>query len=171
VPKPAQDGPAVRRLVDDWAPPALRRTVRRLRNRRASARSPATVANPAVRETGAPQPAPAQPASKPNTATRWEALTRRALDGLESCDPIYRPTSFWGPGVTRLLDDMSRIGIEAFKTWPTAFFWFYPTYPLRLPEASAQRVATVLRRHGTEVNDPALASSNSAEGSASSASS
>lgn len=50
--------------------------------------------------------------------TRREELTRRTLDEVERCDPIYRPTRFWGPGIRTL---------EAFKSWPSAGTWFYPT--------------------------------------------
>jgi len=60
--------------------------------------------------------------------TDWAALTRRTLAGLEDCDPLYRPTNFWGPGVRRLLDDLASVGLERFKSWPTAAIWFYPTY-------------------------------------------
>jgi putative sugar O-methyltransferase len=64
----------------------------------------------------------------PAGSARWDELTRRTLAGLETCDPAYRPTNFWQSGVHRLLDEMSDIGLEAFKTWPEAFFWFYPVY-------------------------------------------
>jgi putative sugar O-methyltransferase len=60
--------------------------------------------------------------------TDWDALTRRTLEGIETCDPIYRPTTYWGHGVRRLLDDMDAIGLDSFKSWPTASIWFYPTY-------------------------------------------
>ena len=58
----------------------------------------------------------------------WDALTRRALDGIETCDPIYRPTNFWKPVVRTLMDDMKTIGLEGFKSWPSARSLFYPTY-------------------------------------------
>jgi putative sugar O-methyltransferase len=60
--------------------------------------------------------------------TDWAALTTRTLTGLEVCDPIYRPTNFWGPGVRRLLDDLEASGLETFKSWSQATTWFYPTY-------------------------------------------
>ena len=63
---------------------------------------------------------------------RWETLTRRTLAGIETCDPLYRPTNFWQPGVHRLMEQMAEIGLDAFKTWPEAFFWFYPVYGLSL---------------------------------------
>ena len=42
----------------------------------------------------------------------WDALTKRALDGIETCDPIYRPTNFWSPIVRTLMDDMRTIGLD-----------------------------------------------------------
>jgi putative sugar O-methyltransferase len=60
--------------------------------------------------------------------TDWAALTRRTLAGIEVCDPIYRPTSFWRNVVPRLLVDLETNGLETFKSWPTAATWFYPTY-------------------------------------------
>ena len=60
--------------------------------------------------------------------TDWDALTKRTLEGIETCDPIYRPTNYWGPGVRRLLHEMETIGLDAFKSWPTAAIWFYPMY-------------------------------------------
>jgi putative sugar O-methyltransferase len=98
----------------------------------------------------------AAPAPESRTAPRWQALTDRALRGLETCDPAYRPTSFWTPGVKRLLDDMDRLGLEEFKTWPTAFFWFYPTYGPRLSGAGPDRVVAMLRRRGVDFNERRL---------------
>jgi putative sugar O-methyltransferase len=60
--------------------------------------------------------------------TDWDALTQRTLEGIERCDPIYRPTSFWRPAIRPLLDDMHSLGLAAFKSWPTAAIWFYPRY-------------------------------------------
>ena len=59
---------------------------------------------------------------------RWETLTARALDEVERCDPIYRPTVFWVPGIRTLLDESTALGLETFKSWPSARIWFYPTY-------------------------------------------
>jgi putative sugar O-methyltransferase len=60
--------------------------------------------------------------------SEWDELTRRMLQEMEQCDAIYRPTNFWGPGVEELLSDMRSKGIDRFKSWPTASFWFYPIY-------------------------------------------
>lgn len=55
-------------------------------------------------------------------------MTARSLEGLADCDPHYRPTNFWGPGLEHLLADMRAHGMSRFKSWPTADFWFYPVY-------------------------------------------
>lgn len=60
--------------------------------------------------------------------SRWDALTERLLTELRQCDPIYSPTSFWGPGIETLLTDLRVHGLEQFKSWPSAGLWFYPTY-------------------------------------------
>jgi putative sugar O-methyltransferase len=60
--------------------------------------------------------------------TDWQAMTKRTLAGLETCDAIYRPTNFWRPGVRQLLDDLEANGLDSFKSWAGARFWFYPTY-------------------------------------------
>jgi putative sugar O-methyltransferase len=60
--------------------------------------------------------------------TDWDALTQRALAGSKRADRIYRPTNFWDPVVGRLMDDMGTIGLDDFKSWPTARSLFYPTY-------------------------------------------
>ena len=59
---------------------------------------------------------------------RWDELTRRTLDEIERCEPVYRPTTFWGPGVRSILDDVRSRPLAEFKSWPSARTWFYPTY-------------------------------------------
>jgi putative sugar O-methyltransferase len=77
---------------------------------------------------------------------RWAALTRRTLDEVERCDPIYRPTVFWVPGVRRLLDESGALGLETFKSWPSARIWFYPTYGSGFTPGSVKPlVATAVR--------------------------
>jgi putative sugar O-methyltransferase len=89
----------------------------------------------------APVRAPTAQASPPApTATlpvdpRWAALTERTLQGIATCDEVFRPTNFWTPGVQTLLTDMQTMGLAAFKSWPAATFWFYPTYGKVLPPA------------------------------------
>jgi putative sugar O-methyltransferase len=60
--------------------------------------------------------------------TDWDALTQRTLAGLASCAPIYRPTTFWGSAVQRLMDDLEADGLASFKSWSAAGIWFYPLY-------------------------------------------
>jgi putative sugar O-methyltransferase len=57
-----------------------------------------------------------------------KSLNESALSELESQDPLYLPTNFWGPGVTRLLEDLGKLGLSSFKSWPTSRWWFYPVY-------------------------------------------
>jgi putative sugar O-methyltransferase len=66
--------------------------------------------------------------------TGWEDLTQRTLREVETCDPLYRPTNFWGPGVQALLADLEERGLDSFKSWPSADTWFYPLYGERLTD-------------------------------------
>jgi putative sugar O-methyltransferase len=59
---------------------------------------------------------------------RWSELHRRTMHEVAGCEPIYRPTTFWSSGVQALADDMERLGLERFKSWPSAGWWFYPRY-------------------------------------------
>lgn len=58
----------------------------------------------------------------------WAGLTERTLAELDACEPVYRPTNFWGPGVVQLLKDLETVGLERFKSWPNSHTWFYPKY-------------------------------------------
>jgi putative sugar O-methyltransferase len=95
--------------------------------------------------TAAPDIAPADP--------RWKALTERSLAGLDSCDPVYRPTNFWTPGVQQLLEEMDVHGLAAFKSWPAAFSWFYPTYGSRLGGTEIRRLVRTARNVHPQVNE------------------
>ena len=64
----------------------------------------------------------------PDDDPRWAKLTSRTLAELADAPAIYRPTSFWGPGLDQLLQDMRSRGLAQFKRWPTARFWFLPGY-------------------------------------------
>jgi len=68
----------------------------------------------------------------------WDAVTKRSLDEIDGADPLYRPTNFWQPGMRQLLSDMDELGLQRFKSWPTAQYWFYPTYGANVrPETTA----------------------------------
>ncbi len=71
--------------------------------------------------------------------TDWTGLTKQLLEGVRDCDPIYRPTNFWTPGLREILADLEERGLEGFKSWPTAGYWFYPTYHSPLPPRAFDR--------------------------------
>lgn len=58
----------------------------------------------------------------------WNAALDLAFRELPRADPLYRPTSFWRPGVRALMGDLSERGIESFKSWPSSAYFFYPRY-------------------------------------------
>jgi putative sugar O-methyltransferase len=77
--------------------------------------------------------------------TTWDAITARSLAEIDDADPLYKPTNFWQPGLHELLADMDRMGLERFKSWPSAAYWFYPTYGANLrPETTAAAVARAI---------------------------
>lgn len=65
--------------------------------------------------------------------TDWTGMTKQLLEDVRTCDPIYRPTNFWTPGLRDILADLDARGLEVFKAWPTAGYWFYPSYNRPLP--------------------------------------
>jgi putative sugar O-methyltransferase len=79
--------------------------------------------------------------------TDWQALTERTLAELKICDERFRPTSFWGPGLTQLLNDLNQQGLSSFKSWASSGYWFYPRYGVGFTnatiDATLQRVAEV----------------------------
>lgn len=78
----------------------------------------------------------------------WQEITKRTLTELEGVDDTYRPTNFWGPGLTQLLNDMEQQGLERFKSWSTASIWFNPIYGNGWTNA---RMAALLE-HAQEIN-------------------
>lgn len=122
-------------MAADWLPPALLRQARKVSARRSS------LARTAPRPSS-PKPGPGGERDEASRSLdpRWEALTRRTLTELDACEPVYRPTNFWGPGVERLLGEMYSRGLESFKSWPEALFWFYPVYELVLPPRRRRRL-------------------------------
>jgi putative sugar O-methyltransferase len=119
----APDTTRAAQFVEDWVPPRLRRSRRKAPPAARQVTPPAEAAvltDPALAQDDQVDWAPDDP--------RWQALTERTLAELDQAEDIYRPTNFWGPGLDQLLADMSEQGLAAFKRWPTAAYWFLPTY-------------------------------------------
>jgi putative sugar O-methyltransferase len=83
--------------------------------------------------------------------TDWIAMTKQLLEDVRECDPIYRPTNFWTPGLREILGDLEARGPETFKSWPTAGFWFYPGYGRPLAPGTVDKTF----KHASRAN-PAL---------------
>ena len=98
------------------------------------------------RQSGRTAPAEAKPvtakppAPRVNEPDKWSELNDSHLAGLETCDPVYRPTNFWGPGVRKLLDELRDLGLPVFKAWPAAHSWFYPTYGAGFTNATMKQI-------------------------------
>jgi putative sugar O-methyltransferase len=83
--------------------------------------------------------------------TRWDVLTRRTLDEVERCDPAYRPTTFWGPGIRTILDDIGTRSLNTFKSWPSAQTWFYPAYGNGFAPSAIEATFEAARRVNDQV--------------------
>lgn len=82
----------------------------------------------------------------------WKDLTDLSLAGSRTCDEIFRPTSFWGPGVEMLLAEMAVRGLQSFKSWPQASFWFYPLYGNGFTNASIKEITAFAVEVHSETN-------------------
>lgn len=80
--------------------------------------------------------------------SRWMDQNAQLQQGLDTCEPIYRPTNFWLPGLRQLSADLERHGLDSFKTWPGASTWFYPLYGGGL----SNDTITALSDHARSVN-------------------
>jgi putative sugar O-methyltransferase len=83
--------------------------------------------------------------------TDWTGMTKQLLEDVRECDPRYRPTNFWTPGLREILADLETRGLETFKSWPTAGFWFYPSYGRPLAPGTVDKTF----KHAAKAN-PAL---------------
>jgi putative sugar O-methyltransferase len=160
---------SAKRLARSLVPPLLWELARRIKAR-AAARPGHTrpVPWPAATPATSPAASPAGPSSAGAAADEaplpirtglpeWDALTRRTLEGLATCDPDFRPTTFWGPGLRQLLQDMSDRGLASFKSWPTSKFWFYPMYGCGFTNASIETTFTSARAANPAVTQPFFA--------------
>jgi putative sugar O-methyltransferase len=68
------------------------------------------------------------------------------LREVGTCEPLYRPTNFWGPGVRALLEDLDQHGLDEFKSWPSADTWFYPVYGERLTQGAIDEAFELAKR-------------------------
>lgn len=107
--------------------------------KRKAAPSPSPAATPAPSE---PLDIEAITASMP---APWGAILRSTLDDMEAADPLYRPTSFWDAGFDTLVRDIGDRGLETFKSWPSAAFFFYPRYGQGFTDATLARAVHFLR--------------------------
>lgn len=82
----------------------------------------------------------------------WNDLTERTLREIEGVNEQFRPTNFWGPGLRELLHDLQERGLEEFKRWPTASFWFYPLYGDGYSPALSEELLDVARTSREGVN-------------------
>lgn len=84
--------------------------------------------------------------------TDWTGMTKQLLEGVHDCDPIYRPTNFWTPGLREILADLEQRGLEGFKSWPTAGYWFYPAYHTPLPPKTFEKTFKLARKENPELS-------------------
>jgi putative sugar O-methyltransferase len=75
----------------------------------------------------------------------WRTILATTLEDFEEADPLFKPTSFWQPGMTMLLGDLERLGLAQFKRWPSAAFFFYPRYGAGFTYAMLDQVVPLIR--------------------------
>ena len=178
----------VKLIIKELVPPALWKAAKRMRSRAPARPRPAVPKAAGVRSTAAGGVSSSGPA-KASTAGAdtggqapdavasekfsvrtgmkvWDTLTHRSLDELAGCDPDFRPTSFWGPGLSQLLTDMSDRGLDSFKSWRTAGFWFYPAYGAGFTNATINVTFDAAQKANPKVNRPFLATALSGGGEA-----
>lgn len=80
--------------------------------------------------------------------TDWTQFNARMLSSIADCDPVFRPTNFWTPGLRALLADLETRGLGTFKSWPSAGTWFYPHYGVGL----RPRAISALADRATELD-------------------
>jgi putative sugar O-methyltransferase len=182
VAKSGASASSVKLVMRELVPPAMWKLAKRLRSRlrarsgvgsaRVRAGDPAAVLPDAgdSRAAGsgngstvgagtagqAPDPATSGRFTARTGMPEWDQLTQRTLNGLAGCDPDFRPTSFWGPGLSQLLTDMSDRGLDSFKSWPTSGFWFYPGYGSGFTNATIDVTFEAARKVNPRVNRPFL---------------
>ena len=50
------------------------------------------------------------------------------LADMETAPDIYKPTNFWSSGLPDLIKDIEKLGVETFRTHPSAAFFYVPVY-------------------------------------------
>lgn len=106
----------------------------------------------------APAATPVRAADRPvrvptGLAEPWRSSLTLAIDSVESADTLYRPTSFWQPGLTSLMADLEERGLDTFKRWPSSLFFFYPIVRPTLSYAQIDAMQPALREHAPAVAD------------------
>ena len=86
----------------------------------------------------------------------WLARASRLVDELEVCDPRFRPTNFWRPGVAQLMSDFDVRKLREFKSWPSSSAWFYPKYGQGFGNQVIGEVLELARSRGVAASDPWL---------------
>lgn len=50
------------------------------------------------------------------------------LSDMETVPDAFKPTNFWNSGLKQIVDDIEALGIESFRTHPSARFFYVPVY-------------------------------------------
>ncbi|WP_347312326.1 putative sugar O-methyltransferase [Defluviimonas sp. SAOS-178_SWC] len=59
---------------------------------------------------------------------RIEDILQPMLTDMERAPGLYRPTNFWNSGLAGIISDIEKLGIETFRTHPSARFFYVPVY-------------------------------------------
>lgn len=50
------------------------------------------------------------------------------LEDMEAAPALYKPTNFWQSGLAGIVPDLEKLGVETFRTHPSAHFFYVPVY-------------------------------------------
>lgn len=76
---------------------------------------------------------------------KYERLLEAALANLETAPELYCPTNFWDHGVRDIIRDFKGIGLKKFKSWPSARYFFAPSYGMGHSNASIAVVTDLIK--------------------------
>jgi putative sugar O-methyltransferase len=62
------------------------------------------------------------------TMNEFEINLSNMLSDMEAAEDLYKPTNFWSSGLPDLIKDIEKLGVENFRSHPSAAFFYVPVY-------------------------------------------
>jgi len=77
----------------------------------------------------------------------------QALTAMRQQNPVYQPTSFWASASDKISEEFCQLGIENFRSHPTALNYFVPNYGVPASGLNSQQVDLLLSTLKTHFPD------------------